>query len=172
MSARVLNELLTNHRRDIKTQGEGRWTRQGWIYPMCDVIRHIFIAPLLHQRNSKGENDISGAHFCVTYVDGFVHQLWHMSGFQLFCVNRDGCPMWSRKCSHLISLPLRSSWFYPFIIHRLHDIICQSKVHCLRINDSGLFVWISLGLILLLESFGKGGWLLLAPVFCLSPMCM
>ena len=37
-SARVRNELLTNHRRDIKTQGEGRWTRQGWIYPMfwCD----------------------------------------------------------------------------------------------------------------------------------------
>ena len=28
-SARVRNELLTNHRRDIKTQGEGRWTRQG-----------------------------------------------------------------------------------------------------------------------------------------------
>ena len=41
-SARVPNELLTNHRRDIKTQGEGHWTWQGWIYPMFDVIRHIF----------------------------------------------------------------------------------------------------------------------------------
>ena len=53
------NELLTNHRRDIKTQGEGRWTRQGWIYPMFDVIRHIFIIPLQNKRNSKGENIIS-----------------------------------------------------------------------------------------------------------------
>ena len=54
-SARVRNKLLTNHRRDIKTQGEGRWTRQGWIYPMFDVIRHIFTIPLQNQRNSKGE---------------------------------------------------------------------------------------------------------------------
>ena len=33
-----------------------------------------------------------------------------MTGFQLICVNRDGCHMWGRKCSlfpeHLISLPL------------------------------------------------------------------
>ena len=50
-SARVRNEILTNHRRDIKTQGECRWTRQGWIYPMFDVIRHIFI-PLQNQRNT------------------------------------------------------------------------------------------------------------------------
>ena len=57
-SARVCNELLTNHRRDIKTQGECRWTRQGWIYPMFDVIRHIFIIPLQNQRNSKGENNL------------------------------------------------------------------------------------------------------------------
>ena len=58
-SARVRNKLLTNHRRDIKTQGEGRWTRQGWIYPMFDVIRHIIIIPLQNQRNSKGEKEIS-----------------------------------------------------------------------------------------------------------------
>ena len=56
-SARVRNKLLTNHRRDVKTQGEGRWTRQGWIYLMFDVIRHIFTIPLhvQNQRNSKGE---------------------------------------------------------------------------------------------------------------------
>ena len=54
-SVRVRNELSTNHKRDIKTQGEGRWTRQGWIYPMFDVIRHIFIIPPQNQRNSKGE---------------------------------------------------------------------------------------------------------------------
>ena len=58
-SARVRNELLTNHRRDFKTQGEGRWTRQGWIYPMFDVIRHIFTIPLQNQRNSKGEKGLS-----------------------------------------------------------------------------------------------------------------
>ena len=40
-SARVRNELLTNHRRDIKTQGEGRWTRQGWIIP-CFMWSDIF----------------------------------------------------------------------------------------------------------------------------------
>ena len=59
------NQLLTNHRRDIKTQGEGRWTRQGWIYPMFDVIRHIFTIPLQNQRNSKGEKT-------KTYPDGTV----------------------------------------------------------------------------------------------------
>ena len=37
-------------------------------------------------------------HLCVTYVEWFV-QLWHMTGFQLFCANRDGCHMWGRKCS-------------------------------------------------------------------------
>ena len=57
-SARVRNELLTNHRRDIKTQGEGRWTRQEWIYPMFDVIRHIFTIPLQNQINSKGEKSL------------------------------------------------------------------------------------------------------------------
>ena len=55
--------------------------------------------------------------FCVTYVEGFVHQLWHMTGFQLFC---DGCHMWGRKCSlfpeHMIPLLLGSSCFYPFIL--------------------------------------------------------
>ena len=64
--ARVRNKLLTNHRRDIKTQGEGRWTRQGWIYPMFDVIRHIFTIPLQNQRNSKGENML------LLYMDGLV----------------------------------------------------------------------------------------------------
>ena len=38
--------------------------------------------------------------------------------------------MWGRKCSlfpeHLISLPLGSSWFHPFVIY-IHYIICQSK---------------------------------------------
>ena len=53
------NELLTHHRCDIKIQGEGRWTRQGWMYPMFDVIQHIFIIPIQNQRNSTGENNMT-----------------------------------------------------------------------------------------------------------------
>ena len=34
-------------------------TRQGWIYPMFDVIRHIFIIPLQNQRSSKGEKALA-----------------------------------------------------------------------------------------------------------------
>ena len=64
----------------------------------------------------------------VTYVEGF----------QLFCVNPDGCHVWGRKFSlfpeHLISLPLGSSWFHPFIIYTLHNLSVYGL--CLRINDS------------------------------------
>ena len=65
--------------------------------------------------------------FCVTYVEGFVHQLWHMTGFQLFLVNRDGCHMWGRKCSlfpeHLISLPLGRFMISPnHYIYTLHNL--------------------------------------------------
>ena len=49
--------------------------------------------------------------------------------------------MWGRKCAlfpeHLISLPLGSSGFHPFITEFV------SIGLCLRINDSGLFAWIS-----------------------------
>ena len=83
-------------------------------------------------------------HFGVTYVDGFVHQLWYMTGFQLFWVNRDGCHMWGRKCSlfseYLISLPLGTSWFHPFIIYTLHNLSVAGL--CLCINDSGLFAFV------------------------------
>ena len=41
-SARVRNELLTNHRRDIKTQGEGRWTRQRDGFISCLMWSDIF----------------------------------------------------------------------------------------------------------------------------------
>ena len=85
-------------------------------------------------------------HFCVTYVEWFVHQLWHMTGFQLFLVNRDGCHMWGRKCSlfpeHLVSLPLGRSWSHPFITYTLHNLSVYRQ--CLGINDYGLFAWISL----------------------------
>ena len=58
---------------------------------------------------------------------------------------RDGCHMWSMKCSlfpeHLISLPLGSSWFHPFIIYTLQNFSVLGL--CLRINDSGLLAWIS-----------------------------
>ena len=47
--------------------------------------------------------------------------------------------------------PLGSSWFYSFVIIYIHYILLNLSVLglCLRINDSGLFAWISLGLILL-----------------------
>ena len=86
-------------------------------------------------------------HLCVTYVDWSVHWLWHMTVFQLFCVNRDGCHMWGRKCSlfseHLISLPLGSSWFYSFAIYMyLHCVLLNLSVlgPCLQINDWFVFL--------------------------------
>ena len=78
-------------------------------------------------------------HFCVTCVEGFFTNC--DTGFQLFGVNREGCHMWGRKFSlfpeHLISLPLGSSWFYPFIIYTLHNKSVQGLM-------TGLFAWISL----------------------------
>ena len=47
-------------------------------------------------------------HFCVTYVEVILHQLCHMTGFQLFVwLNRDGCHMWGWKCSLF-----RNTWFH------------------------------------------------------------
>ena len=70
----------------------------------------------------------------------FLVDLRHTTGFQLLSVNHDRCHMWGRKCSlfpvHLISLPLGSSWFHPFIIYRLQNLSVFGL--CLRINDSGL----------------------------------
>ena len=76
-------------------------------------------------------------------------QLWHMTGFQLFCVNRDGCHMWGRKCSlfpeNLIPLPLGSSWCHPCIIYTSQNLSVLGI--CLWISDwvvclhwSGCFV--------------------------------
>ena len=65
-----------------------------------------------------------------TYVEQFSHQLLHLTGLQLFVVNRDGCHIWGNKCSlyveHLISLPLVSSWFHPIIIIYIYYIMCQN----------------------------------------------
>ena len=65
--------------------------------------------------------------------------------FPVNLVNRDGCHMWSRKCSlfpeHLISLPLGSSWFHPFINY-IHYRICRSNYFYGLMT--GLFAWISL----------------------------
>ena len=60
-------------------------------------------------------------HFCVTFAEGFVHQLWHLTGFQLFCVNRHGCHMWGSKL-------VLTRGVHDFT-HSLyaHYIICQSK---------------------------------------------
>ena len=56
-------------------------------------------------------------HICWRVCSPTVTYDW----FPVIWVNRDGCYMWGRKCSlfqeHQISLPLGSSWFYPFIVY-------------------------------------------------------
>ena len=77
-SARVRNELLTNHRRDIKTHGEGRWTRPGWIYPMFDVIRHSDI-PGIHNQSINQSTST------------YAHRLsWNMIYEHVICVQKAG----------------------------------------------------------------------------------
>ena len=53
-----------------------------------------------------------------------------MTGFKLFCANRDGCHMWGRKCSlfpeHLISAPFGEFMILPFH-YNIHYIIYQSS---------------------------------------------
>ena len=85
-------------------------------------------------------------HFCVTYVEGFVRKLWHMTGSQLLFLNKSWrVPhvrrKWSLLPQHLISLPLGSSRFYPLMIYTLQNLSVVGL--CLRINDSGLFACIS-----------------------------
>ena len=74
-----------------------------------------------------------------------------------FCMNRDGCHICGRKCSlfpeHLISLPLGSSRFHPFMIYTLQKLSVLGLHVCLRINDwfvlPGLISLLCLRLILL-----------------------
>ena len=71
-----------------------------------------------------------------------------MISFRLFCLNHDGCHMWSRKCSlfpeHRSLLALGSSCFDSFAIY-IHYILLNLPVLglCLWNNDSGLLAWIS-----------------------------
>ena len=112
----------------------------------------IFSSEDLFWFQSYGDNDIIHGNFGLlvghymavihsffTNLTLLCHQLLHMTGFQLFGVNRDGCHMWDRKCSlfpdHMISL---SSGISPNILHNLLVLGL-----CLRINGSVLFAWIS-----------------------------
>ena len=52
-------------------------------------------------------------HFCVTYGEEFVYQVWHMTGFQLLWVNHDGCHMWGQEMFTLSGTPDS----HPFIIY-------------------------------------------------------
>ena len=62
------------------------------------------------------------------------------------CVHLDGCHTWGRKCSifpeYLISHPLGSSWYPPFIIY-IHYDICQSMYYIYGFMTPGC-AWISL----------------------------
>ena len=49
--------------------------------------------------------------FCVTCVEGFVYQMRHMPGFQLFRVNRDECYMWGVKCLLCMISPIHYIYY-------------------------------------------------------------
>ena len=68
--------------------------------------------------------------FTNFYVERFLHQLWYMTGFQLFWVYRDGCHMWGQEMLTLSRTP-DFTCFGEFIISPIHYIciiyycICQ-----------------------------------------------
>ena len=70
-------------------------------------------------------------HLCVIYVEGFVHQRWHMTGFQLFCVNRDGCCMWGRKYSTLSATPDFTP-FVEFMVSPIHYVYIYIDIYGYR----------------------------------------
>ena len=86
---------------------------------------------------------------CHVYVEGFDHQMWHMTGFQLLWIVTGASCMWGQEThtpeffpERLISLTLGSSWLHLFIIYTSQNVsILRLR---LWINDSGLFAWISL----------------------------
>ena len=55
-----------------------------------------------------------------------------MTDFQFFCVNRDGCHMWGRKCSlfpeHMISLPLGVHDFTHSLYIGMHYVLMNVSV--------------------------------------------
>ena len=75
-------------------------------------------------------------HFCVTHVEGFVHQLWHMTCFIIlgksWRVPHVGQDMLTLSWTHVFP-HLGSSWFHPFIIYTL-----------LTLSVLGLCLWINL----------------------------
>ena len=65
-----------------------------------------------------GHTDLVIQTWCINLTLLFVYRVRHMTGFQLLCVNHDGCHMWGRKCS----------LFQVHMIHNhslyIHYIIC------------------------------------------------
>ena len=125
-------------------------------YVMLGFVRNmkIFCSEDLFWFQSYWSRDILHGNFRLFFGNYMVviqtlftnlTPLWHMTGFQLFWIHRDGCHMWGRKCSlfpeHLVALPLGSSWFHTFIIYTLQ--ICQSKDYVYGLM-TGLYAWISL----------------------------
>ena len=84
-------------------------------------------------------------HFCVTYVEGFLHQLCHMTGFQLFVEWMHTIP------EHLVSLHLGSSWL-PHIIYTVHNLSMDCDYGWMTLVCLPGSVWlICLGLIFITE---------------------
>ena len=90
----------------------------------CDLCSEV--SKLLNQ----GYSSRKVQDYLFTNLTPLCHICWRAYSptltydwFQLI-VNRDGCHMWGSKCSlfpeQLISLPLGSSWFHPFIIYTLY----------------------------------------------------
>ena len=123
-----------------------RFSVQRIWYVMLGFFRNmkIFCSENLFWFQSYWSRDILHRNFRLLFGNSMVviqtlftnlTPLCHMTGFQLFSVNRYGCHMWDRKCSlfleHIISLPLGSSWFHPFIIYTLHNL-CKDYVYGLK----------------------------------------
>ena len=116
-SARVHNELLTNHISVIKTQGEGRWTRQGWIIP-CLMWSDIFA--LSHYKIKEIARVRIGERHTVQITFIFIGQTRlvfgnrvctcvtkHPNAFRTF-LNwlKNSKRVWHEQKRHISSLPL------------------------------------------------------------------
>ena len=98
----------------------GAWTELIIFRPMAtlsymvDLLkRKYYWNSMTRLRNNPMEVSLLINHKIIIQYVGNYTLYWTL--------NRDGCHMWGMKCSlfpeHLISLPLRSSWFHSFIIN-------------------------------------------------------
>ena len=105
-------------------------------YHPCFLYNNFWFTPSFNYIvGSKGQNlefwtifSTQICHFGVTYVEGFVHQLWYMTGYQLFM-----CIVMGDTCGAGNAHSFRNTWFQSLwgvhdFTHSLyiHYRICQS----------------------------------------------